>query len=184
MHQTEASPCPILLDVFSGVHAPLSKAFLWCQWEIITPIDIEIDQDLDVSRPAVRRAIQAVLPRVATIAGAMSCATKSRAREKRPGPPPLRSEEHPRGLPGLDEGQQARVDADNYSSDYLLALQHWDINRTSHVFARTRSGLCTGGTRSSSTCARRIIGRIRTTMHASSEALDAKPKSSAATSRS
>ena len=52
MHQTEASPCPILLDVFSGVHAPLSKAFLWCQWEIITPIDIEIDQDLDVSRPA------------------------------------------------------------------------------------------------------------------------------------
>ena len=125
MHQTEASPCPILLDVFSGVHAPLSKAFLWCQWEIITPIDIEIDQDLDVSRPAVRRAIQAVLPRVATIAGAMSCATKSRAREKRPGPPPLRSEEHPRGLPGLDEGQQARVDADNYSSDYLLALQHW-----------------------------------------------------------
>ena len=26
---------------------------------------------------------------------------------------------------GLDEGQQARVDADNYSSDYLLALQHW-----------------------------------------------------------
>ena len=41
MHKTEASPCPVLLDVFSGVHAPLSKAFLWCQWEIITPIDIE-----------------------------------------------------------------------------------------------------------------------------------------------
>ena len=41
--------------------------------EIITPIDIEIDQDLDVSRPAVRRAIREVLPRVATIAGAMSC---------------------------------------------------------------------------------------------------------------
>ena len=39
-------------DIFSGVHAPLSKVFLWCQWEIITPIDIEIDQDLDVSRPS------------------------------------------------------------------------------------------------------------------------------------
>ena len=178
MHKTEASPCPVLLDVFSGVHAPLSKAFLWCQWEIITPIDIEIDQDLDVSRPAVRRAIQAVLPRVATIAGAMSCATKSRAREKRPGPPPLRSEEYPRGLPGLDAGQQARVDADNYSSDYLLALQH----RTSHVFARTRSGLCTGGTRSSSSCARMMIGRIWTTTRASSGELGAKPKSSATTS--
>ena len=87
-------PRPVLLDIFSGVHAPLSKAFLWCQWEIIAPIDIEIDQDLDVSRPAVRRAIREVLPS----AGAMSCATKSRAREKRPGPPPLRSEECPRSL--------------------------------------------------------------------------------------
>ena len=184
MHQTEASPCPVLLDVFSGVHAPLSKAFLWCQWEIITPIDIEIDQDLDVSRPAVRRAIQAVLPRVATIAGAMSWATKSRAREKRPGPPPLRSEEHPRGLPGLDEGQQARVDAATTPVITCWLYNTGDIYRTSHVFARTRSGLCTGGTRSSSTCARRMIGRIWTTMHASSEALGAKPKSSATTSLS
>ena len=55
----------------------------------------------------------------------MSCATKSRAREKRPGPPPLRSEEFPRGLVGLDSVNQDRVDADNFSSDFLLALQHW-----------------------------------------------------------
>ena len=38
---------PVFLDVFSGVNAPLAKAFLWCQWEVVTPIDIEIDQDLD-----------------------------------------------------------------------------------------------------------------------------------------
>ena len=43
MHKSKDSPRPILLDIFRGVHAPLSKAFLWCQWEIITPIDIEID---------------------------------------------------------------------------------------------------------------------------------------------
>ena len=93
--------------------------------EVVTPIDIEIDKDLDVSRPSVRRAIHAVLPQVILIAGAMSCATKSRAREKQPGPPPLRSEESPRGLPGIPERSQQRVDADNYSSDYLLALHTW-----------------------------------------------------------
>ena len=103
---------PVFLDVFSGLNAPLAKAFLWCQWEVVTPIDIEIDQGLDVSRPSVRRALHAVLPQVVLIAGAMSCATKSRAREKQPGPPPLRSEESPRGLPGIPERSQQRVDAD------------------------------------------------------------------------
>ena len=38
---------PVFLDVFSGLNAPLAKAFLWCQWEVVTPIDIEIDHDLD-----------------------------------------------------------------------------------------------------------------------------------------
>ena len=89
---------PIMLDIFSGANAPLAKAFLWCQWLIITPIDLEVDPELDVSRVDVRKAIHARLPNVALISGAMSCATKSRAREKAPGPPPLRSEEAPRGL--------------------------------------------------------------------------------------
>ena len=83
---------------------PVAKAFLWCQWEVVTPIDIEIDQDLDVSRPSVHRAIHAVLPQVVLISGAMSCATKSRAREKQPGPPPLRSEESARGLSAVSDG--------------------------------------------------------------------------------
>ena len=38
---------PVFLDVFSGLNAPPAKAFLWCQWEVVTPIDIEIDHDLD-----------------------------------------------------------------------------------------------------------------------------------------
>ena len=33
----------MFLDVFSGANAPLAKAFLQCQWEIVTPINIEID---------------------------------------------------------------------------------------------------------------------------------------------
>ena len=79
----------MFLDVFSGANAPLAKAFLQCQWEIVTLIDIEIDHNLDVSRPAIRRAIHEVLPQVVLISGAMSCAAKSQAPEKKPGPPPL-----------------------------------------------------------------------------------------------
>ena len=67
MHKSEASPCPALLDIFSGVHAPLSKAFCVGDHH---PDRHRDRQDLDVSRPAVRRAIREVLPRVATIPGA------------------------------------------------------------------------------------------------------------------
>ena len=115
----------LLLDIFSGANAPLAKAFLWCKWLIITPIDLEVDPDFDVSRVDVRNAIHQHLPKVSLISGAMSCATKSRAREKAPGPPPLRSEESPRGLDTLTGSDLERVLADNFSSDYLLALQHW-----------------------------------------------------------
>ena len=42
------------------------------------------------------------------------CGTCSRARQiKNGGPPPLRSEEYPMGLPGLDANQQLRVDLAN-----------------------------------------------------------------------
>ena len=116
---------PVMLDIFSGANAPLAKAFLWCKWLIITPIDLEVDPDFDVSRVDVRNAIHQHLPKVSLISGAMSCATKSRAREKAPGPPPLRSEESPRGLDTLTGSDLERVLADNFSSDYLLALQHW-----------------------------------------------------------
>ena len=120
---------PVMLDIFSGANAPLAKAFLWCKWLIITPIDLEVDPDFDVSRVDVRNAIHQHLPKVSLISGAMSCATKSRAREKAPGPPPLRSEESPRGLETLTGSDLERVLADNFSSDYLLALQHWARHR-------------------------------------------------------
>ena len=107
---------------FSAVSMPpCPRPFVW---EIITPIDIEIDRTWTCR---VRRSVGLFgksSPGWPLSLG-LSCATKSRAREKRPGPPPLRFEGCPRGLQGLDSVQQDRVDADNYSSDYLLALQHW-----------------------------------------------------------
>ena len=88
-------------------------------------MDLERDVEMDVSRPEVRQAIAGCLPQTSCIASAMSCATKSRAREKQPGPPPLRSVEFPRGLPNLSDQNLLRVTQDNFSSDYAIALQHW-----------------------------------------------------------
>ena len=35
----------------------LSQAFNWCGWKVVTPIDLERDPDLDISRASVRKAI-------------------------------------------------------------------------------------------------------------------------------
>ena len=77
-----------MLDLYSGPNAPLAKAFNWCGWRVVTPVDLERDAELDVSKPEVRQAIAGCLPQTCCLASAMSCATKSRAREKQPGPPP------------------------------------------------------------------------------------------------
>ena len=116
---------PVILDLFSGANAPLTKAFLWCGWQAVTPIDLEIDVEFDVTSPPVQKAIMHVLPQVAFISAAMSCSAKSRAREKRPGPLPLRSEKFPKGLPTLSPPDQERVDTNNTASDFALAIQEW-----------------------------------------------------------
>ena len=116
---------PVMLDLYAGTNAPLAQAFNWCGWKVVTPIDLERDPDLDISRASVRKAIYRLLSGVQFIACAMSCATKSRARERQPGPKPLRSEEFPRGLPDLSAQDSMRVDQDNLASHFGLALQAW-----------------------------------------------------------
>ena len=55
------------------------------------------------------------------------CGTSSRARgiplsDGRPGPPPLRSEEHPRGLPGLAPRDRVRVETANVLYDFTAQM--------------------------------------------------------------
>ena len=123
--QPDGDKLPVLLDLFAGANAPLTKAFMWCGWKAVTPIDLEIDPDFDVTEPSVQRALLRVLPEVAFITAAMSCSTKSRAREKPPGPRPLRDDRFPRGLPTLSGAELQRVELDNEASDFALALQQW-----------------------------------------------------------
>eukprot|EP00435_Cladocopium_sp_Y103_P018485 s228_g4.t1 len=119
---------PVMLDLFSGPRAPLAKAFLWCGWRVVTPIDLDIDEEFDVTRPAVQRALLQLLPQVSLQAAAFDCSTKTRAREKSPGPPPLRSQFQPRGLPLLKPADAQRVAQDNLASDFGLAMQAWGAN--------------------------------------------------------
>ena len=51
--QPDGDKVPVLLDLFAGANAPLTKAFMWCGWKAVTPIDLEIDPDFDVTEPGV-----------------------------------------------------------------------------------------------------------------------------------
>ena len=61
----------IFENVFSGANAPLAKALHWCQWLIVTPIDLEANPDLHISSVDVRKAIHHCLTNVSLISGAM-----------------------------------------------------------------------------------------------------------------
>ena len=121
----DPSATPVFLDMFSGPNCSLPKALLWCGWLVVSAIDVATDEDLDVTRPAVQRATISQLPRVHATCAAMDCSTKTRAREKRPGPLPLRDNSHPRGLPHLSGADLARVTTVNLASDFSLAIQDW-----------------------------------------------------------
>ena len=77
------SGTPVFLDMFSGPNCPLSKALLWCGWSVVSPIDIAIDEDLDVTRPAVQNAIIARLPQVHATCAACSIAPPRLELERR-----------------------------------------------------------------------------------------------------
>ena len=124
----DASPTvPCFLDVLSGPRFPLARAFSWAGWRVVTPIDLLVDKDFDINSAAVQTAILHVLPQVHLLSCAVACNTKSRVREiSRPGmslPKPLRSAQHPRGLPDLQPRDAARVAQDDEASDFQLALQ-------------------------------------------------------------
>ncbi|CAE7223759.1 SLC24A2 [Symbiodinium sp. CCMP2592] len=70
---------------------------------------------------------------VAWVHMAPPCGTASRARECGPGPKPLRSVRHVRGLPGLPPVEQARVDSANTIYDSMAAFCDWLLHAMPHV---------------------------------------------------
>lgn len=119
---------PCFLDVVSGPNFPLSVAFACAGWNVLQPVDLEINKELDVTKVSTQKAIADALPAVHVVSCAMDCSTKSKIREiplpGGRGPAPLRSSRYPRGLPGLPESVVSRVTGDNCCSDFVLAIQH------------------------------------------------------------
>ena len=69
------------------------------------------------------------------------CSSFSQARQDDGGPPPIRSEEHIRGLPGLSAADQAKVELGNALAEITLALiskltlqQLWSIENPAHSY--------------------------------------------------
>ena len=113
----------------SGPNAPLSRAFIFCGWQV-APVDILIDESHDLSDPRRQQSLAEQLKKAHFIAAALDCSTKSRAREiprvfsdGRRAPPPLRSTEHPEGLPDLSPSQRQRVEKDNAACGWVLDQQ-------------------------------------------------------------
>ena len=116
-----------MADLYAGPNAPLSKAFIFCGWETIS-VDWLIDSSHDLADPRRQESLHEQLKSVCFIAAALDCSTKSRAREiprdfgdGRPPPQPLRSEQHPLGLPNLSAEQATRVHKDNMAAKFVLS---------------------------------------------------------------
>ena len=124
--EDEVHPSPLMADLMAGPNAPLSKAFLWCGWACIT-VDWLLDPSHDLSHPLRQASLHDQLQAVCFMSVAMDCSTKSRAREiprqfadGRPAPKPLRSEQHPEGLPNLSAANAERVRVDNQACHFVL----------------------------------------------------------------
>ena len=122
----EDADLPLMADIMSGPQAPLTKAFLMANWRAI-PIDRVFGEHHDLSDVKVQIDLHKKLKKADFVWAAFACDTKSRIREipsRIPGknlPGPLRSEEHPMGLPELQGSDKERVSADNDASEFVLA---------------------------------------------------------------
>ena len=117
---------PLMADIMSGPNTPIAKGFLMAQWRTI-PVDRLFGEHHDLSDVKVQTELHKMLLKVDFVWAALDCSTKTRCRNipsKIPGrklPPPLRSDEHPMGLPGLQGSDKERFTTDNAAAEFVLA---------------------------------------------------------------
>ena len=161
-----------MADLYAGPNVPLSKAFIFCGWETIS-VDWMLDRGHDLSNSLRQQSLHDQLQSVCFIAAALDCSTKSRAREiprdfgdGRPPPRPLRSEQHPLGLPELTGSQYSRVEKDNAAA----SLTSWWIGGVA-LSGRTHTTVFIGGRRMKSACGTVVGGQTSGTQHVALEVL-------------
>ena len=114
MRQLFTTPKLLALDCCSGPRAPVSFALAWMGWQV-QAYDLEMDPAFDLAgSTALHEDLWARRSQFLIRLWTVPCSTMSRVREiARPrGPPPLRSAEHPEGLPSLAPRDRLRVDRD------------------------------------------------------------------------
>ena len=150
--QPALKPCrhlrsPVFLEVFSGtgrLGKCISKDNNWptLLW------DISLGEEYDLRRRSNRWKITGWMRAGLIQAGHLGtpCHSFSRARDRRPGPPPLRSDDNVMGLPGLRPGDQQKVSEGNlfmrFSCSLMVLASTLGIAFTMENPARSRIWLC------------------------------------------
>ena len=136
----------VFLEIFSGC-GNLSKSIAKLGWYVLM-WDITLGPEYDLRSPAKRRMLGDWV-RSGWIRGfhlGTPCESFTRARDIRPGPPPLRSDSAPLGLPDLSPGDQLKVVLGNLwmrFSVWLLRLGlRFSVPGSMENPARSRIWLC------------------------------------------
>jgi len=115
-----------MVDIMCGPNYPLAKGFEMAGWRILV-VDWWFGGEHDLSRSDNQVTMRRRLKHAGFIWAALDCSDKSRIREisrkhadGRVMPPPLRSEEFPMGLPGLQGHDKERVTASNAAAEFIL----------------------------------------------------------------
>jgi hypothetical protein len=115
-----------MVDIMCGPNSPLTKGFIMAQWRAL-PIDRLFGEHHDISDTGVQAELHEQFKEADFMWAAIDCSTKTLARtipSKIAGkrlPPPLRSQEYPMGLPGLQGSDKERVATDNDASEFVLS---------------------------------------------------------------
>ena len=107
------APPRLFLDLFAGVHSPLTNEVLALQCDAFAPFDFALRETHDMLDNRVMNLLQrlAFSGLVGVAWSAPPCKEFSRLKLRRPGPKALRAPEYMDGVPGLSPAEQARVDA-------------------------------------------------------------------------
>ncbi|CAE7219960.1 gag-pro-pol [Symbiodinium sp. CCMP2592] len=137
----------VYIEIFAGSGA--LGATLWQKCGgLVLLWDINLGADYDLRNPVQRQRICGWV-RSGLVAGihlGMPCESFSRARDVRPGPPPIRSNMHPLGLPGLRPADQLKVELGNlwmrFSVKVLSLCWHMRVPATLENPLTSRLWLC------------------------------------------
>lgn len=101
----------LLLDVFSGIHAPISQAAMEMGLDRFEPFDIMINPEHDILNDDVFHSLLKICwsGLVGLITLAPPCKEYSRLKLRPGGPPALRTPEHMQGVPWNNQHQQQLV---------------------------------------------------------------------------